>query len=278
MRQYRDPFKKVEEKIQIESETRIIEQEQIVASIPTKLSELENDVGFITEGGEAGEIPTKTSQLENDSGFITESTLLENVEDLGFAKGEDLPTKTSELLNDAGFIGLASVPSKVSQLENDMEFITSDFLPTKNSQLENDMGYIDNTAIPRFISQLQNDVGYITESENAVFFNKNGIITGRMATFIDVFETNADGIFTADFSMVGFKESPYVIVSTETQTPASDTATGNATYVSVFKDSITTSGCSGKVKLASSAGLLAAMVNITAGAGVKVTVEAKGII
>lgn len=118
----------------------------------------------------------------------------------------------------------------------------------------------------------------LSELENDVFFNKNGVITGRMATFIDVFETNSDGVFTADFSMVGFKEPPYVIVSTETQAPASDTATGNATYVSVFKNSITTSGCSGRVKLASSEELLATMVNITVGAGVKVTVEAKGII
>jgi hypothetical protein len=35
--------------------------------IPTKLSELENDAGYITEG----DIPSKTSDLVNDSGFIT---------------------------------------------------------------------------------------------------------------------------------------------------------------------------------------------------------------
>ena len=133
MRQLRDPFKKIEGQIQTETETRVREQEQIVSSIPTK-----------------------TSQLEND-----------------------------------------------------------------------------------------------------VFFNKNGVITGRMATFIDVFETNSEGVFTADFSMVGFKEPPKVTVSTETQAPVSD-------YASIFKDSVTTIGCSGRVS--------------SAGAGVKVTVEAKGII
>lgn len=35
--------------------------------VPTKLSELENDTGFITEAS----VPTKVSQLENDAGFIT---------------------------------------------------------------------------------------------------------------------------------------------------------------------------------------------------------------
>lgn len=37
--------------------------------IPTKVSELQNDSGFIT----SSDVPTKTSQLQNDSGFITKS-------------------------------------------------------------------------------------------------------------------------------------------------------------------------------------------------------------
>ena len=56
-----------------------------IDDIPTKLSELDNDVGYIT----TGDIPTKTSDLVNDSGFITSA---------------DVPTKTSELNNDSGFI------------------------------------------------------------------------------------------------------------------------------------------------------------------------------
>ena len=118
----------------------------------------------------------------------------------------------------------------------------------------------------------------VKELENALFFNKNGIVTGRVATFIDVFETDKDGVFTADFSMVGFKEPPKVIVSTETVEPASVTKAENGTYVSIFKDSITTTGCTGRVKLATSAGLLVGMVSANSGAGVKVTVEAKGLI
>lgn len=56
-----------------------------IDDIPTKVSELDNDVGYITNA----DIPTKTSDLENDSGFITSA---------------DLPTKVSELDNDSGFI------------------------------------------------------------------------------------------------------------------------------------------------------------------------------
>lgn len=36
-------------------------------TIPVKLSDLQNDVGFITSSS----LPTKTSDLDNDSGFIT---------------------------------------------------------------------------------------------------------------------------------------------------------------------------------------------------------------
>ena len=54
--------------------------------IPTKVSQLQNDSGFLTEetapvtsvNGQTGavtvDIPTKVSQLENDSGFLTEET------------------------------------------------------------------------------------------------------------------------------------------------------------------------------------------------------------
>lgn len=62
-------------------------------AIPTKLSELQNDVGFITADDipdiPEGTIPTKTSDLTNDSGFVT---------------SEDIPTKTSQLQNNSGFI------------------------------------------------------------------------------------------------------------------------------------------------------------------------------
>ena len=83
--------------------------------IPKKVSDLENDTGFITEEGVPnGDIPTKVSDLENDSGFITD---------------ESVPKKVSELENDSGFITDESVPKKVSELQNDVGFITSDRIP-----------------------------------------------------------------------------------------------------------------------------------------------------
>ena len=60
---------------------------------------IKDDELYITDGnnggGATGDVPTKLSELTNDTGFITSN---------------DLPTKTSELTNDSGFI--TEVPSE----------------------------------------------------------------------------------------------------------------------------------------------------------------------
>lgn len=62
-------------------------------------------------------VPNKLSQLENDVGFIT------------LADIPPIPTKTSELINDSGFITLASVPTKLSAFTNDVGYITINDIP-----------------------------------------------------------------------------------------------------------------------------------------------------
>lgn len=50
----------------------------------TKVSELENDTGFITRQDlpVIGEIPTKLSELENDTNFVTEASLNSKLGDI----------------------------------------------------------------------------------------------------------------------------------------------------------------------------------------------------
>jgi hypothetical protein len=75
-------------------------------SIPTKVSQLENDTGYAleTELQETKDsIPTKISQLQNDTGYALETELQETK--------DSIPTKVSQLDNDAGYIARQNVPT-----------------------------------------------------------------------------------------------------------------------------------------------------------------------
>jgi hypothetical protein len=58
-------------------------------------------------------IPTKMSDLINDTGYIT---------------AEAIPTKLSSFDNDAGYITEANIPTKISDLENDANYLSPDNL------------------------------------------------------------------------------------------------------------------------------------------------------
>ena len=186
------------ENISVNGTNATITNKTAVISVPTKMSQLTNDMGYSVDGS----IPTKLSQLENDKGFITSSNLptktSQLTNDSGFITSSSLPTKTSQLSNDSGFITSAAVPTKVSQLNNDSGFITSASLPTvptKTSQLTNDSGFLTNANIPSKTSQLTNDSGFITSSSiptvptkvsqltnDSGFITSAGSITGNAAT------------------------------------------------------------------------------------------------
>lgn len=100
-------------------------------------------------GNFEGVVPTKVSELTNDVGYIT---------------ADSVPTKVSELNNDAGYITADSIPTKVSELTNDTGYITTDDVPTKTSELNNDSGYITTDDVPTKVSEFTNDAGYITAS------------------------------------------------------------------------------------------------------------------
>lgn len=88
---------------------RIKQQDGTTVDIPvgittTKVSQLENDMGYIT----ADDIPegssvTKVSELENDAGYITANDIPE----------VEVPTKVSELTNDSGYQTAANVNSLI---------------------------------------------------------------------------------------------------------------------------------------------------------------------
>ena len=91
-------------------------------TVPTKLSELEDDSSF----AKTSELPTKTSELENDSGYITSSDIpsipvttvngktgavVLNATDVrALPNTTVIPTTTSQLTNNSGYITSAGAP------------------------------------------------------------------------------------------------------------------------------------------------------------------------
>lgn len=123
----------------------------------------------ITNLGIPGEVPTKISQLQNDSGFIASFTQTDPTVP-AWAKTINKPVYTA---SEVGALPDDTIiPTKLSDLTNDVGYITSHQdisgkadkteIPTKVSQLQNDAGYLASTNIPTKVSDLTNDVGYIS--------------------------------------------------------------------------------------------------------------------
>ena len=96
------------------------------SNIPTKISDLENDSGFITltdieSKAEKSEIPTLTSQLTNDSGFITEHQDISGKADITYV--DEQVGSITEQVNE-----LSSKISSVYSFKGSISSVTS--LPT----------------------------------------------------------------------------------------------------------------------------------------------------
>lgn len=97
-------------------------------------------------------IPEKVSDLDNDTGFITSASLPHDVGDLtnnvGYITSSALPTKTSDLTNDSGYITASAIPTPTDNLTS-----TSTSDPLSANQWRVLKGYIDNLmAQGKFLS------------------------------------------------------------------------------------------------------------------------------
>lgn len=105
-------------------------------------------------------IPTKLGDLENDLGYVTEETVNGAIENINnnltnnYALKKDIPTvptNVSAFTNDAGYAKETTVDEAISNINQNLtnNYVTKANMPTKVSQLENDKGYItkDNNYI-----------------------------------------------------------------------------------------------------------------------------------
>ena len=126
------------------SETINRDNQTIITDLCTQLSNYDKTIKEYIKASKFAkevQIPTKISQLENDSGYLTTTP-----DTSSFITKEEVEEK---LLNKVDKLALNSkankneIPTKVSQLENDSGYLTKDSnFPTKVSQLENDSGYL----------------------------------------------------------------------------------------------------------------------------------------
>lgn len=169
------------DKIEVNGVEQSIVDKTVNIAVPTKMSDLSNDSGYITnealdDYATKAELPTKVSQLENDSKFINESALD------GYAKTADIPTKTSQLNNDSGYITVNDVPVKSVDgatgdvVTNAVKTTTQTLTDTQKQQARTNIGagtssfdgdynsLINKPTIPTKTSELTNDSGYITDA------------------------------------------------------------------------------------------------------------------
>ncbi len=155
-----------------------------VNQLPTNVSDLKNDAGFITRNDiptipEMPTVPTKVSDLKNDAGFVTANDVPTKVSeltnDMGYVTKKDIPevptvpTNISSFKNDAGYITKADIPTantKLSQFTNDKGFVTSDDVPTKMSELENDIDLVSKSYLTSIIDKLNKRIAALESNSN----------------------------------------------------------------------------------------------------------------
>lgn len=165
-------------------------------SVPTKVSDITNDLNFVEEKDLAGVafsgayaditgtpyIPTKTSDLTNDSDFVsdanyvhTDNNFTTSLKDKlnGIATGAEVNVQSdwniTDTSSDAFIKNKPAIPTKTSDITNDSGFITSAAVPTKTSDLTNDSGFITN--------QVNNLANYYDQTAINSMFNALSVPT-----------------------------------------------------------------------------------------------------
>lgn len=154
-------------------------------SVPTKVSDLTNDLNFVEETDLAGVafsgayaditgtpyIPTKTSDLTNDSDFVSDASYVHT--------DNNFTTALKDKLNGIATGAEANVQSDWNVADNSSDaFIKNKpAIPTKTSDITNDSGFITSAALPTKVSELTNDSGFITKnvSDLTNYYNQSEV-------------------------------------------------------------------------------------------------------
>lgn len=197
----------------------LIEGKADTDDIPTKVSQLQNDSGFITDAGvtsfngsigavtynapvtsvnsktgavslnafdvgalpDSTTIPTKVSELDNDSGFLTTET---DPTVPAWAKASNKPTYTA---SEVGALpDTTSIPSKVSDLDNDSNFTTKTYVDEQDADIRSRLyfGQVDSTSTStKFTATIPGITEYF---DGLAIMLKNGVVTSASGFTINI--------------------------------------------------------------------------------------------
>ena len=192
--------------------------------IPTKVSELENNAGYLTKevaDSYYAAIGTTGSGDGVDKNYVDgelakKQNIIDDIDDIRTKANKALQSIPDEYVTDSelsqkGYLTehqdishlatkaeLPTVPTKVSELENDSKFITlSDVpevaVPTKTSELTNDSGFITINDVPvleipeEYITEEElNQKGYLTEHQSLSDYYTKGEINDMIGSINDL--------------------------------------------------------------------------------------------
>lgn len=173
-----------------------------IPTVPTKVSELDNDANFITENAlsdyaKSADVYTKD---EADAKFLTEHQDISNLatkEEVSEVEGK-IPTKVSELENDANYLTEhQSLEDYATKEELELKANSADLAAVATSGSYNDLeDKPEIPVIPENVSAFTNDAGYLTEHQDLSAY-VNGATYNSDAKEID-FKHDDNVLFVID--------------------------------------------------------------------------------
>lgn len=192
------------------------------AEIPTKVSELTNDAGFVTafDIPSVPSVPTKVSEFENDAKYVTESAM--GTELSSYAKTADVNTELAKKVNASDLANYATTSAMTTALSAKADATALNSLATK-TELSNGLAGKQDT---------------LTTSQ------QNAVDSGITAAKVSVYDAYADQIAgkanATDLSgHVSNTENPHAVTKTQVglgnvqnvdQTNASNLTSGTVAY------------------------------------------------
>ena len=175
------------------------------ATIPTDLSDLNNDLGFITT---ATFTTTNISLFVNNAGYLTTSTLPTNISyfnnNVGYITSASIPTNVSAFINDIGYLTTGTYPDILGNLE-----ITGAGLQTiTGTNVNGSISITPNGTGSVFVPKLEIPVGTILSGTAPIVYTLANL---TLDSVIDWSTTSTDSLATGQYGIPNGIPAPWAV-------------------------------------------------------------------